>query len=132
MTYSIDELPELFDHLADGLKSSPRWQTVSAGRIALNFFRKASMLRGQAEYIWPEEVKPGDRRIIFEPTTVKYLASQAEKALISLSFHRSAKALLVKVSFYIWGPLLLVMADIRLFSTLLHPLKARNLLKACF
>lgn len=68
-----------------------------AGRVALNFFRKASSLRGRGEYIWPEEVKPGDRRIIFEPDAVKFVAAEAEKALINLSFYRSAKALLVKV-----------------------------------
>lgn len=97
-TYTISDIPELFDYLVDEVKnSSVRQAAILAGRVALNFFRKASSLRGRGEYIWPEEVKPGDRRIIFEPDAVKFVAAEAEKALINLSFYRSAKALLVKV-----------------------------------
>jgi len=98
VTYSISDIPKLFDHLVDEVKNgSGRQAAILAGRAALNFFRKASSLRGRAEYVWPEEVKPGDRRIIFEPDAVKFVASEAEKALVNLSFYRSAKALLAKV-----------------------------------
>ena len=93
----IEDLPKLFDDLFDKVKKCPARNIIEIGQMTLAFFRNASALSGSRMlYTWPKEVT-GNRSISFEESTLKFLAGECEKALVKLSYHRSAKTLLFQV-----------------------------------
>jgi hypothetical protein len=94
---AIEDLPDLFDYLFDYVKACQVREVIDIGRLTLDFFRKASVLSGRFTYTWPEEVSPGNRTISFDESAVKFLAGECEKALLKLTFHRSARTLLFMV-----------------------------------